>query len=105
MPITPEDRARENIDKLLTAAGWIVQDRKQTNLAAGRGVAVGEFPLKAGHGEADYLLFFDQMAVGVVEAKKEGETLTQVELQSQKSSEGVPDGLTAPRNPLPFRYE
>jgi type I restriction enzyme R subunit len=83
MPITPEDRARENIDRLLTAAGWIVQDRKAVNLAAGRGVAVREFPLKTGHGEADYLLFVDQMALGVVEAKKEGETLTQVELQSQ----------------------
>ncbi len=42
---------------LLTAAGWIVQGRKDANLAAGRGVAVGEFPLKPGHGEADYLLF------------------------------------------------
>jgi len=26
MPITPEDRARENIDELLTAAGWLVQE-------------------------------------------------------------------------------
>jgi type I restriction enzyme R subunit len=56
MPITPEDRARENIDKLLTAAGWIVQDKKEANLTAGRGVAVREFPMKSGHGEADYLL-------------------------------------------------
>jgi len=36
MPITPEDRTRESIDKLLTAAGWVVQDRKDTNLTAGR---------------------------------------------------------------------
>lgn len=53
MPITPEDRARENIDLLLTGAGWIVQDKRSTNLSAGRGVAVREFPLKSGHGEAD----------------------------------------------------
>jgi type I restriction enzyme R subunit len=105
MPITPEDKARQKIDKLLTDAGWIVQDRKDADLAAGRGVAVREFPLKSGHGEADYLLFVDQMAIGVVEAKREGETLTQVELQNQKYSEGVPDGVTAPRKPLPFRYE
>jgi len=105
MPITPEDRARESIDKLLTAAGWIVQDRKDTNLTAGRGVAVREFPLKTGHGEADYLLFVDGMAVGVIEAKKEGSTLTGVELQNQKYSEGVPDGLPCPRKPLPFLYE
>src|SRR5688572_27051151 len=105
MPITPEDRARQNIDQMLAATGWIVQDRKDTNLAAGRAVAVREFPLKSGHGEADYLLFVDQMAIGVVEAKQEGATLTQAELQNQKYSEGVPDGVTAPRKPLPFRYE
>ena len=40
MPITPEDRARQNIDKLLADAGWLVQEKRQTNLAAGRGVAV-----------------------------------------------------------------
>jgi type I restriction enzyme R subunit len=105
MPITPEDRARENIDKLLTYAGWIVQDKRSTNLSAGRGVAVREFPLKSGHGEADYLLFVDGVPVGVVEAKKEGGTLTGVELQTTKYSEGVPDNLTAPRRPLPFQYQ
>jgi len=52
MPITPEDRARENIDKLLTDASWIVQDKRSTNLSAGRGVAVREFPLKSGHGSS-----------------------------------------------------
>src|SRR5580693_6203120 len=67
MPITPEDRARQNIDKLLLDAGWVVQDKRSTNLSAGRGVAVGEFPLKSGHGEADYLLFVDAAPIGVVE--------------------------------------
>jgi len=106
MPITPEDRARQNIDKLaLTDAGWIVQDKRATNLSAGRGVAVGEFPMKAGHGEADYLLFIDGAPIGVVEAKKEGDTLTGVELQTTKYSEGIPDNLTAPRRPLPFQNQ
>src|SRR5437667_295117 len=105
MPITPEDRARQNIDKLLADAGWMVQDKRQTNLAAGRGVAVREFPLKAGHGEADYLLFVDSAPIGVVEAKKEGDTLTGVELQTTKYSEGIPDNLPAPRRPLPFQYQ
>src|SRR5579872_1002284 len=105
MPITPEDRARENIDKLLADAGWVVQDRRKVDLAAGRGVAVREFPLKTGHGEADYLLFVDGSPVGVVEAKREGSTLTGVELQSTKYSEGVPDAIQAPRRPLPFLYE
>jgi hypothetical protein len=105
MPITREDRARQNIDKLLTDAGWIVQDKRATNLSAGRGIAVGEFPLKSGHGEADYLLFFDGSPIGVDEAKKEGTTLTGVELQTTKYSEGVPDNLPTPRRPLPFQYQ
>ena len=55
MAITPEDRARQNIDKLLDAGGWMLQDRRAVNITAGRGVAVREFPMKKGHGEADYL--------------------------------------------------
>jgi hypothetical protein len=39
MPDTPEARARQNIDQLLTGAGWIVQLRDETNITAGRGVA------------------------------------------------------------------
>jgi len=105
MPITPEDRARRNIDKLLTDAGWIVQNKREANLSAGRGVAVGEFPMKSGHGEADYLLFLDGSPVGVVETKQEGTTLTAVELQTTKYSEGIPDHLHAPRKPLPFLYQ
>src|SRR5882757_5992356 len=57
MPITPEDRARQNIDKLLTAAGWIVKARGLAISWLGRGIAVGECPLKSDHGEADYLLW------------------------------------------------
>ena len=49
MPITPEDRARDNIDKLLIGGGWIVQDKRSANLSAGRGVAVREFPLRSGY--------------------------------------------------------
>ena len=105
MPIIPEDRARHNIDQLLAAAGWIIQNGDAVNITAGRGVAVREFPMKKGHGEADYLLFVDGAAVGVVEAKKEGETLTGVEIQTTKYSEGVPDGVPTPRCPLPFLYQ
>jgi type I restriction enzyme R subunit len=41
---TPEARARQHIDELLTAAGWAVQGRPEMNLGAARGVAVREFP-------------------------------------------------------------
>jgi type I restriction enzyme R subunit len=43
---TPEQLARKNIDQLLDACGWQVQDYRELNLSAGRGVAVREFPLK-----------------------------------------------------------
>lgn len=45
---TPEELARINIDKQLTACGWTVQSRAEMNLYAGRGVAVREFPLSTG---------------------------------------------------------
>ena len=46
--LTPEQQVRKNIDRMLEAAGWVVQDLKQLNLGAGPGVAVREFPLKTG---------------------------------------------------------
>ena len=61
-----------------------------------------EFPLKPGHGKADYLLYVDKKAVGVVEAKPEGTTLTGVEVQSGKYSTGLPDTLPAHERPLPL---
>lgn len=102
---TPEEEARKTIDELLAAAGWAVQDRDHANLDASRGVAIREFSLGKGFGEADYLLFADGQAVGVIEAKPEGSTLVGVEIQTQKYSEGVPTTIPAPRRPLPFCYQ
>ena len=65
----PEQDARRQIDKLLVQAGWRVCDADQTNITAHRGVAIREFPLP-GHGFADYLLYVDGRAAGVIEAKK-----------------------------------
>jgi type I restriction enzyme, R subunit len=104
-PTTPEALARLQIDAALARAGWSVQDAATANLRAACGVAVREFPLKSGHGEADYLLFANAKAVGVVEAKKLGETLTGVEIQSARYGAGLPDHLKAPVRPLPFLYE
>ena len=102
---TPEDKARENIDHLLTLAGWAVRDQSAANILAYRGVAIRNFTLKAGHGFADYLLYVDGRAAGVIEAKKEGVTLTGVETQSERYTKGLPDGLPAWNSPLPFSYE
>ena len=82
--LTPEAKARVEIDRMLSATGWAVQDARAVNLTAARGVAVREFRLKPPHGRADYLLFVGGAAAGVIEAKKEGETLTGVEWQSAK---------------------
>ncbi|MEN6336779.1 MAG: DEAD/DEAH box helicase family protein [Phycisphaerales bacterium] len=101
----PEDEARQTIDELLTACGWEVQDCKVLNLSAARGVAVREYPLLSGYGFADYLLYADGKAVGVVEAKPVGSTLTGVEWQSQGYVEGLPPEVPAHRRPLPFHYE
>ena len=75
------------------------------NIHAARGVALREFPLNAGFGFADYLLYVDGKAAGVIEAKKEGSTLTGVEVQSARYAQGLPGALPAWRRPLPFSYE
>ncbi len=94
MPETAEQKARREIDANLRAAGWLVQTRDELDLTAGRGIAVCEFPLQAGFGFADYLLYLDRKAIGAVEAKAEG-TLAGVEAQSAKYAAGLPDKLPA----------
>ncbi|MBI4291641.1 MAG: DEAD/DEAH box helicase family protein, partial [Betaproteobacteria bacterium] len=104
MPETPEQKARREIDADLMAAGWLVQDRDELDLTSGRGIAVREFHMRAGFGDADYLLYLDRKAVGAVEAKAEG-TLTGVEAQTAKYAAGLPDNLPAHKRPLPFLFE
>src|SRR5712691_11318776 len=101
---SPEELAREKIDKLLTECGWLIQNRRTINLSAGRGVAVREALLKD-RDEVDYLLFVDGKAIGTVEAKPEGFTLTGVEEQSGKYGKGLLDIYPKWRDPLPFAYE
>ena len=68
-------------------------------------MAVREYPLKTGHGSADYLLYIDGQAAGVIEAKPAGTTLKGVEIQSEKYGAGLPEDIPAPVRPLPFLYE
>ncbi len=102
---TPEDKARTYIDQALEQAGWKVQDYKSANLHGGRGVVLRNFPLVSGHGFADYLLYLDGKAAGVIEAKKEGFPLVGVEVQAEKYSKGLPADLPAHIRPLPFLYQ
>ena len=101
--MTPEEKARLQIDVMLITSGWTVQSKDKINLAASRGVAIGELSFRTG--EPDYTLFVDGKAIGTVEAKPAGVTLTSVEEQSAKYVAGVPFGLPAWKSPLPFCYE
>src|SRR6476659_6541896 len=100
----PEQLAREDIDRQLCLAGWIVQDRAAVNLAAGPGVAIREVSIP-GAGEADYLLVAQGKAVGIIEAKKRGETLTGVEVQTRDYARQLPAHIKAWTLPLPMLYE
>jgi type I restriction enzyme R subunit len=99
-PDTPEAEAREVIDDQLHQTGWAVQSADEMDITAARGVAVREFPLETGF--ADYLLYGDAKALGTIEAKPKGHTLTGVETQSAKYSAGLPAGLPHFHLPLPF---
>ena len=98
--MTPEQKARVGIDALLQQAGWHVCNVSDANIHAATGVAIREFPLNTGFGFADYLLYVNGKACGVIEAKKEGATLTGVELQSSRYAKGLPTTLPAWSRPL-----
>lgn len=120
--LTPEQQARENIDNQLKQAGWLVQDLKDFNPSSGLGIAVREYPTESG--SADYILFIDRKPAGVIEAKKEGVTLSSVhdqtlryasdeikfvskvnELQFQYETTGVETFFTDARDPQPRQRE
>ncbi|MFZ5869190.1 MAG: type I restriction-modification enzyme R subunit C-terminal domain-containing protein [Actinomycetota bacterium] len=107
--LTAEQRARVLIDRQLAEAGWSVQNRAELNLFAGQGVAVREVIMAAGHGRADYLLYVDQRAVGAIEAKPTGSTLSGVEWQSAMYADGLPPEVRlkalTKEGRLPFIFE
>ncbi|HDR9081528.1 TPA: DEAD/DEAH box helicase family protein [Burkholderia vietnamiensis] len=82
--MTPETKARQQIDQKLEQAGWVIQDMKQLDLSAGVGVAVREYCTDTG--PVDYVLFINRTACGVIEAKKDnsGENLTVTEAQTER---------------------
>ena len=67
--MTPEEKARVKIDQWFKEAGWQVVncDEYEPTMTA---VAVREGLLK-GNKEADYFMFINGKAVGVLEAKRE----------------------------------
>ncbi len=89
--MTPEQQARVSIDALLQQASWHVCSMADANIHAARGVALREFPLNSGFGFTDYLHYVDGNAAGVIKAKKEGSTLSGVEVQFGRYAHDLPD--------------
>jgi len=100
----PEQRARDRIDRQLEQAGWRVQDKNSFNLSAGLGVAVREWQTDVG--PADYVLFVEHQAVGVIEAKSEdwGHKITTVEEQAEGYANATLKWVNN-KQPLPFVYQ
>ena len=57
--LLPEQKARLQIDQMLTAAGWVILEKSAINFAAGTGIAVPEYDTDIG--PADYILFIDNL--------------------------------------------
>lgn len=72
MKLFPEQLARIKIDKQLNEAGWDIASREE--YIPNHAQAVKE-ALMAGTTESDYLLFVDNKAIAVVEAKREENNL------------------------------
>lgn len=85
----PEERAREKIDKQLINAGWDIVSRNE--YVPGSASAVKE-ALMQGNTESDYLLFVDDKAIAVIEAKREDNPLGP---EVAKQAEGY---ATSPQN-------
>lgn len=103
---TPENKARhKKINPALKAAGWEIQNYNVASPRSSKGVAVEYFEMGKDVGQSDYVLFVNGQAVGVIEAKKSGETLTGKEAQSKRYSTGFPEEFEAADLPLPFVYE
>ena len=100
----PEQKARDNIDALLAQAGWSVQSNKKIDFNVGTGQAVREYQTDVG--PADYVLFVDKKAVGVIEAKREdlGQNITLVEQQTEGYAAAKLKWVSN-NEPLPFLYE
>jgi len=99
---TPEQIARDNIDKQLSASGWIIQSIKDLNLNAGIGVAVKEYQTDVG--PADYVLFVDGKPCGIIEAKREEEG-HRIHIHENQSEDYAKAKLKHLKNePLPYVY-
>ena len=103
--MTPEEKARIKIDQWFADAGWKVVNREDYEPTC-TAVAIREGLLK-GNLEADYFLFINGKAVGVLEAKREETDAFASEVCEQAASlyaRSVPNIYQAYQKPLPFIF-
>lgn len=102
--MTPEEKARQKIDRMFEDAGWAVVDRDHYSPTLSA-AAIKEGLLN-GNLEADYFLFINGKAVGVLEAKHKGIDVSGdvVMEQAHTYAKNVPDCYQAIENPLPLIY-
>ncbi|MDH5328106.1 MAG: DEAD/DEAH box helicase family protein [Gammaproteobacteria bacterium] len=98
-----EAATRIEIDQKLEQAGWVVQDKGRLNLFAALGVAVREMDTDTG--PADYMLFLEGKACGIIEAKREGANLGEVFSQSRRYATSNSKHIERWMERLPFTYE
>ncbi len=105
--MSPEEKARLEIDKKLEASGWVIQDLQDMNVFASLGVAVREFQTADNH-EVDYALFVDGDPVGLLEAKEDNKGVELVNKAHQQNMDYVKVGLKHhedEKDQLRFIYE
>ena len=102
--MTPEEKARVKIDRWFEDAGWEVTDRDHYTPAS-TAVAIREGLLE-NNLEADYFLFINGKAVGVLEAKRKEVDITAdyVAEQAEHYTRAVPCCYQTHSNPLPLVY-
>ena len=100
--MTPEEKARIKIDQWLTEAGWKVINREEYEPTC-TAVAIREGLLK-GNLEADYFLFINGKAVGVLEAKREETDAFSAKVCEQAAlyAKSVPNIYQTYQKPLPL---
>lgn len=102
--MTPEEKARQKIDQWFTDAGWEVINRDEYEPTC-TAVAIREGLLKDNL-EADYFLFINGKAVGVLEAKRE-ETDAFSSIVCEQAAlyaKSVPNIYQTYQKPLPFIF-
>lgn len=102
--MTPEEKARIKIDQWFADAGWEVINRDEYEPTS-TAVAIREGLLK-GNLEADYFLFINGKAVGVLEAKREETDAFSSVVCEQAAlyARSVPNIYQTYQKPLPFIF-